>query len=622
MRMKKRILPLMFFAAMLGNVASAQDDKFFDIVDFKGAIGTNDWTQGWANFRPDTIKYPGEPGGASRTVVNLNAGDNSLVISSNTTWTKDKVYYMSNKVIVQSGAILTIEPGTVIRSSKVGTTRAGMLIVARGGKLIAKGTLEEPIVFTSSFPVGQRNIGDWGGVLLMGKAPHADNGDARLEAGSSNINPSSIYEAFDKSDPDASYLYFGGSDNNDNSGILEYVRIEFGGWYKVLGAEVNALTLAGVGKGTTLSHIQASFTNDDSYEWYGGSVDAKYLIAYGSNDDDFDTDLGATPRVQFALGIRHPLLFESGGGSRGIEADGNSDFDYAKNYSPGGENNAIDTKPLSTPVFSNITLIGPVYPGQTKSMLVSGHGFDNGVVIRTNSEFQLFNSVISGFPAGGVRIRHADATKTPSCFEKALDGRVQFKNNIITNCDVMVGSADKVPSNVTFPSGVAAGSFDTKKFIFQSEFKNDSTFKNAASVLNIDAYLDQNALDPDVTAGSIHNISVIPVSGSPSLLGADFSYAKLENDSKATGINRKYETTSVVSFFPNPLKGAVLKMNIDKPSDLVVEISSVQGVVFYSEAGHFDMASNEITLTSMPKGMYVVKVIEGEKMGSYKLIIE
>ena len=272
----KKLLLLFVASAMALQITNAQpkiDDSFFEKVSYIGAFGTTDWTKGWANFDCQNAVY-------AETSVNVSGE-----ISGNVTWTADKVYLIQGFVYVVNGAVLTIEPGTVIRGEK---SSMGSLIVERGGKIMAEGTLAKPIVFTSNAAAGSRVRGDWGGLVLCGKASvNQPGGEVQIEGG-----PRTIY---------------GGAttpDDNDNSGVLKYVRIEFAGYPFQPDKEINGLTFGGVGRGTSIDYIQVSYSNDDSYEWFGGTVNCKHLIAYRGFDDEFDTDFGFQGKIQFIVGLR------------------------------------------------------------------------------------------------------------------------------------------------------------------------------------------------------------------------------------------------------------------------------------------------------------------------------
>ncbi len=283
-------------------------------------------------------------------------------IRGEVTWKASEKYLLKGFVYVTDGAILTIEPGTVIFGDK---DTKGTLIVERGGKIIAEGRADAPIVFTSNLPAGSRGYGDWGGVVIAGKAPTNQVG-ASMEGGIRGT--------------------FGGNDPNDNSGILKYVRIEFAGIAFQPDKEINGLTLYGVGRGTKIDYIQVSYNGDDAFEWYGGNVDSKYLVAFRTWDDDFDTDWGFQGKIQFGFAVRDKN-FADKSTSNGFESD---------NFDPGTPGN----DPFTAPVFANITC----YVADTASSIPSpglGSGqYGRGLHLRRNTRTSTFNSVFVGFPEG------------------------------------------------------------------------------------------------------------------------------------------------------------------------------------------------------------------------------
>ncbi|MDR2621787.1 MAG: hypothetical protein LBC48_04300 [Dysgonamonadaceae bacterium] len=296
---------------------------------------------------------------------------------------KKGVYTMVGWIYVEDGATLTIEPGTIIK----GTNRSydgkqvatgSSLIIARGAKIMAQGTPAEPIVFTSAQPAGQRKASDWGGVIICGKAKNNKTGMI-IEGGVGSDH--------------------GGEDDNDNSGVLQYVRIEFCGYPYATDSEINGLTLGSVGRGTTIDHVQISYSGDDSFEWFGGTVNGKHLIAYHSWDDDFDTDNGFSGKLQFLLGVRDPKIADQSN-ANGFESDNDPD--------------GSSSTPVTSAIFSNVTLIGPA--GQDAGFLneksyINGYNwgessgirtgiFQAAMQIRRNSRLSCFNSVAAGYPVG------------------------------------------------------------------------------------------------------------------------------------------------------------------------------------------------------------------------------
>ncbi|MGC8956307.1 MAG: T9SS type A sorting domain-containing protein [Candidatus Kapaibacteriota bacterium] len=297
-------------------------------------------------------------------------------ISSRVKLSASKIYALDGYVFVDSAGVLEIEPGTIIIGDTVGQNSA--LCINRGGKIFARGTPQKPIIFTSSAPPGQRRPGDWGGLLICGMArTNHPGGEAALEGGIADVN--------------RVRGWFGGRNNpddNDNSGVLSYVRIEFGGIAAAPNQELNGLTLGAVGKGTTIDHVMVSYANDDSFEWFGGTVDAKYIIAYNGLDDDFDGDNGFSGRVQFAFSKRTPEI---------ADVSGSHLFEF-DNDAQGSYNN-----PLTKAVFSNVTAIGPI----KDTSWTSGSGankfnsrYSTMVQIRRNARLSIVNSVMIGWPKG------------------------------------------------------------------------------------------------------------------------------------------------------------------------------------------------------------------------------
>ena len=261
----------------------------------------------------------------------------STAITTNTTWTSGNVYLLQGLIYVKNGATLTIQPGTKILGD---ANSNSSLVITKGSKINAVGTSTNPIVFSSSNPVGSRAVGDWGGVIILGKSTlNRPGGVANIEGIAATTDTE-----------------FGGGaspDDEDNSGNLKYVRIEYGGYIFAPDQEINGLTLGAVGRNTIIDYVQCSFINDDAFEWFGGTVNAAHLVAYRSLDDDFDTDNGYSGSVQFALGVRDPNISDQGAStSEGFESD----------------NDAIGTTatPQTTCVFSNVTVIGP-FRGTTLS---------------------------------------------------------------------------------------------------------------------------------------------------------------------------------------------------------------------------------------------------------------
>ncbi|MGH7510395.1 MAG: hypothetical protein ACREMZ_13120 [Gemmatimonadales bacterium] len=311
-------------------------------------------------------------------------------ITQNRTFSAETTYTLQGYVKVANGAVLTIEPGTTIVGDV--ETPGSSLWILRGARIEANGTAAAPIVFTSEKAVGSRAPGDWGGLIIVGNGvinrdPGA-GGQVLTEGGAAG-------EAEN---------YAGGVDNADNSGTLRYVRIEFAGFDISGGAgqELNGVSLYAVGSGTRLEYVQVLAGLDDSFEWWGGAVDGRYLVSYESGDDHFDWSEGYRGRNQFLVGFQNQRLTPAAGSGqlssdpRGIEADG---CDPA----PGSFCTLAETEasePYSLPVFANFALVGP---GSLAGFPSDG----NGVVLRRGTGGMLDRGIVARWPGLGLNGRDA-----------------------------------------------------------------------------------------------------------------------------------------------------------------------------------------------------------------------
>lgn len=293
-----------------------------------------------------------------------------VVLSGNLesrTLTNDRKYLIQGQTFVRDGKTLTINPGTVIFGDKA---TKGTLIIDRGGKIIADGTAQQPIVMTSVLPAGTRDRGDWGGLVILGKSPNNQPNPA-IEGISPAVN-------------------FGGTVSDDNSGILRYVRVEFAGIELTQNNETNSITMGSVGSGTIMEYCQVSFGGDDGFEWFGGNNNGKYLISFGTWDDCFDVDYGYNGKVQFGLSVRYPSYADQSG-SNAFECDNGPNDD--------------PTSLLTTGVFSNFTCLGPV---ATSSDNGSGGWnyqsissvYQHSIDLRRRTAVTIANSVFVGYPRG------------------------------------------------------------------------------------------------------------------------------------------------------------------------------------------------------------------------------
>lgn len=386
---------LSFIAIALASALNAQD-AFWTVTNYRGAFpitdGTpaTDWTAGWSNFDPNSTVYPS-------TVTTV-----STDVLTNTTWSG--VIKLQNKIYVKNNATLTILPGTIIRGDKLSQAT---LIVTRGAKIYANGTATNPVVFTSNEAAGTRLPGDWGGLVLLGLAKNNQPGGvANIEG----IVPSTDTQ-------------FGGNFDNDNSGSLTYVRIEFSGIPLEPNKELNGLTCGSVGSGTVIDYVQVSHCGDDSFEWFGGTVNCKHLIAYRGLDDDFDTDYGYRGKIQFGLAIRDKDLSDAPGDSNCFESDNDAAGSTAQ--------------PKTRPIFSNMTIVGP--KGNGTIVLPVGEKFEKAFRLRRNTSTSCLNSLVTGWEKGlSIESSTTAANVTGDSLMFASNTMTNFTNgtNVITSAGI------------------------------------------------------------------------------------------------------------------------------------------------------------------------------------------
>lgn len=417
-KMKKILFTALTALSLTNAVAQT---AFLTKTCYRGAFApapTPMWTDGWTNWDPKNTVYP-----ANTMTVSAN-------ISANTTWSTGAVVLLQGPIYVTGNSVLTIQPGVIIKGATA--IQGSGLFITTGSKLMAVGNSTAPIVFTSDQAPGSRAPGDWGGVILMGLA--------------SNNNPNGINN-IEGITASALTQYGGGTtpNDNDNSGSLQYVRIEFGGYVYAPNKEINGLTFGAVGRGTTIDHVQCSYVNDDAFEWFGGTVNCKHLVAFCCIDDNFDTDNGFSGAVQFALGVRDPDFADP---TYNASSSPSTSEAFESDNDPSG----TTATPQTSAIFCNVTDIGPLR-GVASS--TCHPGFRRGARIRRNSALKIVNSILIEHKTRGVYIDGALSEGN------ATSGSLIFKNNIVAGYGQI---ATEIASGSTFtniPTFVANNFNDT-----------------------------------------------------------------------------------------------------------------------------------------------------------------
>ena len=536
-------------AGLMGGSLIAQT-AFWTPTTYKGAFpvtdntAATDWTSGWTNFDPENTAY-----GATTVTVSAD-------ITTNTTWTTGAIVNLQNKVFVKNNAVLTIEPGVIVRGDK---NTEGTLIITKGAKIIAAGSSANPIVFTSGEDAGLRAEGDWGGVLIAGKALNNQPG------GVANFEGLAV----------STDTEFGGTDDTDSSGVFTYCRIEFSGIALQPNKETNGITMGSVGSKTVMHHVQVSFGGDDGFEWFGGMLDAKYLVSFRNLDDDFDCDFGWRGRIQFGLIIRDSDLFDAAGDSNGWECDNDAAGSAAL--------------PKTQPVFSNITNIGPLRNGTVT--LPAGEKFERAIYIRRNSAVSIFNSIHTSWEKG-IYIKDA-GTVINFTSDEAV-----FANNLIAS-DIALCTTIDANATVTFYNNI----FSTDN--------NDST-KTTTEIAWVNAFPVSLSTTPDYRLQP----------SSVAATGASFTDSKFDI---TAGINENGSKISSINLYPNPVNDqATIDVNLNEAATVVITVFDITGKVAANVfTGEMNSGINtvKINTSDIPAGIYFTTIVANNSKKTLKTVI-
>ncbi len=389
-------------------------------------------------------------------------------ITANATWTKSNVYILDTKIYVTSGATLTIEAGTVVKGrAKANPVDATALVIARGGKINAQGTATSPIIFTAESDLLTGNLtqsdrGLWGGVVILGRSR------INTTSGQGNV------EGIPTTEPLGTY---GGTDDDDNSGILRYAQIKHSGAIVAANVELNGLTMGAVGRGTTIEYIDIYAGNDDGYEWFGGTVNTKYLISSFNDDDNFDWDESFRGKGQFWFAIG-----ASDKGNQAMEMDGGTTPE--------------DGTPYAIPELYNLTLIGS---GSSSSNTNS-----NGLIFRDNTGGKVYNTIIHDYRNYAVRIE-TESAQTQDSAKRLAAGDLAIANSIFGTFGAGTGNTQLFLAPNATSGGAAPSTNYTVEHITGTAQSNRV---NTDPMLTGISRSRNKALDPR------------PATGSPALSGA------------------------------------------------------------------------------------------------------
>jgi hypothetical protein len=386
--------------------------------------------------------FPGCPGafGPTKLILGSTRTDTTSVIRNpggKVFWVNDTIYIVKRIVRVAPNTTLELEQGTIVMGFP-GPLDTSAIHIKQGAKLNALGDVNNPVVMTSCKIQGARNRGDWGGLVICGNSVNNLGTNLTLEGGYGATH--------------------GGTNLEDNSGTIQYLRVEFAGFAFAANQELNGITLGSVGVRTAFRNVQVSNANDDSFEWFGGNVNGRFLIANKGLDDDFDTDNGYVGWLQFGVALRENTTADFSG-SNSFESDNEA----------AGDGAGPVLTPKTAPIISNFTTYGPL----AKKGSPYNKFFKTGALLRRNTELDIYNSVFAGWPGdttvndgvqtgketGGLYIQNTNAANN------AISGAIRAKKNVVTQHSTYAQS----------PATDNVGFFDAKAWFLTPAFFNTHT---------------------------------------------------------------------------------------------------------------------------------------------------
>lgn len=581
------------FLSVAVALASQLNGQFIQMVNYAGALSSDasqDWTKGWTEWNPKQASY-----GIATETSTLNDASGIKNITGTVTLDASKVYLLTSTCVVRSGGKLIIPAGTVIRGAADLTATPKLyatLVVERGGMIEVNGTSSNPVIMTSNKDAGVRDRGDWGGLVLCGKAVNNQSVDAQLEG----FNNVAVDNTLGK---------FGGTDDADNSGIIKYVRIEFAGLAFEPNKEVNSLTMGSIGSGTTIEGVQCSFGNDDGFEWFGGTVNCKKLISYKTTDDDFDTDFGYRGAVQFGIAVKDTSYFD-------LSWNAPSGASTSETFESDNDAAGSGKLPLTSSVFSNITCVGPVSLDKTYNDLSATHkgAFRRGARIRRNSRLSVVNSVFMGYRNfimfDGDSVLIASGVKS-STFSETSN---VLRNNYIANTAAAAAAGATNTGLVEVDSKNTPAAMDAWLRDAKNANKIDDVNYASGAIL-VDP---KNATAPDfrpVVASKINTL-------------ANYDAAIFTKFGKFSSVNTLGDVV-MTNAYPVP---AVDVVNVElftvSATDVLVSVCDMSGKVVASLGTQSLVAGGNaiaVPVAQLNNGLYILNVVSSGAKSAYRFTV-
>ncbi|MFN4812838.1 MAG: T9SS type A sorting domain-containing protein [Bacteroidota bacterium] len=539
----------------------------------------------------------------AQTIVNIVDAD--LNAGQTYNWTNNNIYLLDGLVFVEDGATLNIEEGTIVKfTPRADIGNPSALVICRGAKIFANGSVTAPIIFTAedddvadAQDLGPTDNALWGGIVILGKAYTIKNGNNEVNVeGIPTTEPRGIYG-----------MPAGSNIDNDNSGSLRYVSIRHGGRQIATGSELNGLTLAAVGSGTALEYIDVYANSDDGIEFFGGTVNLKYSSVSFCEDDSYDWDESWKGKGQFWFSIQRDDIADAG-----WECDGSTPDDLT---------------PASDPIVYNATHIGSG-PGAAASNPI-------GWLFRAGTRGYVANSIVTEMKGKGIEVQDKP-TNTNDAYAQLLAGELTIKNNLFHN----IGSTTVIDGSSSGIIRITANADDASATALINHLTTNSNQIANPNLYGI-SRTQNGLLDPrpngtgaaystsldtypngDAFFTTVNYKGAFSTSSTELWLSGWSSLAKNGHLVNVTGINEYNNVLNSLVLFPNPAHGT-FNIGYSADKNVLVQIINTQGQLIKTIsnnpiAGGFQT----IDVNDLSKGLYLISFTAGNQQFTKKLIIE
>ncbi|MBK9107163.1 MAG: T9SS type A sorting domain-containing protein [Saprospiraceae bacterium] len=591
--------PLRSGAAYNTSMATYPNDAFFTQVNYKGAFGSNAdnlWIQGWTALDQNNHLKDLSTSGTTINITDADLEGNKVY-----NWTKNNTYILDGLVFLETGGVLNIEAGTVVKfTDRADVGNPSALVITRGAKIYAEGTADAPIIFTAiaddvnnPTDLGPTDNALWGGIVILGKGITQKSGNAEV-----NIEGISLAETRGQ---------YGGTDNNDDSGVMRYVTIRHGGRQIISGNELNGLSLGAVGSKTVLEYIEIYANSDDGIEFFGGAPNVKYAVVAFAEDDSYDWDEVYVGKGQFWFSIQRPDIADAGGELDGTTPD--------------------DLTPFSSPAIYNWTHIG-AGPGAAASNPV-------GWLFRAGTAGTVANSIVTEMKNKAIEVQDR-AAGVNDAYSKLGTGELKIQNNLFWKN----GSNTTLDGSATGIIRITSGAEDATAAALIAHLTNNQNSINDPGIRSISRIQD-GKLDPRPLAnGAAYNtpLAVAPMDGFytmcnfkgafPADAGRNWIHTwttldrngHLSADISTGNEDEINPTLAQFDIYPNTVsKGREVTIATDVDEKIRIEIYTINGQ--FIQLIPADAVKQ--SLNFLERGLYIIKFkTESGKIAVRKLIVE